>query len=176
MANTKRKGRKSNGQTSQETNGQEDNISIETFKLKEEDGRSLRQETNGKEEEVNISKAKPGGRPREDFSWEQFDTLCLIHCTQDEIAAVLGVSVETIDTACLEKYSLSFSERYKIKSSMGKMSVRRKQYQEAMNGDVTMLKHLGKYWIGQKDTLEGLGESPAALLVNWLAKNKSEDE
>lgn len=97
------------------------------------------------------------GRPRKEIDWEQFDELCKIHCTQEEIAAVLGVSVDTIERRCKED-GTTFADRYAQKRMGGKASLRRRQYQTAMDssekGSATLQIWLGKAWLGQTDQLK----------------------
>jgi hypothetical protein len=98
------------------------------------------------------------GRPRKEMDWKKFNELCQIHCTQDEIAAVLDVSVDTIDKRCKEEFNLCFSELYKQKRAGGRASLRHRQFQLAMDPDhksaATLLIWLGKQWLGQTDQLK----------------------
>lgn len=103
------------------------------------------------------------GRPRKEIDWKQFDKLCEILCTQEEIAAWFGVSVDTIERACEREYGLSFAEYYKTASAPGKISLRRKQWQAASKGSNVMLIWLGKQWLGQKDTPEDVEDQGKTL-------------
>jgi len=93
-------------------------------------------------------------RPLTEIDWDQVDKLCAIHCTGEEQAAILGISYDTLNRACKREYELSFAEYFKQKASSGKMSLRRKQYTAAMDGNTTMLVWLGKNWLGQRDQPE----------------------
>jgi len=95
-----------------------------------------------------------GGRPRKEVDWEQVDRMCAIHCTGEEQAALLNMHYETLNTRCHEEKDMSFLEYFKEKSASGKMSLRRKQYTSAMDGNTTMLVWLGKNWLGQTDKTE----------------------
>lgn len=77
--------------------------------------------------------------------------MCEIHCTGEEIAAVLGVDYKTLERACKREKNTNIGEYIKQKSATGKMSLRRKQHTTAMDGNVSMLIWLGKNWLGQKD-------------------------
>lgn len=92
-------------------------------------------------------------RPQKEIDKEQFEKLCSMFCTQIEIAEFFDVTDDTIHSWCKRTYKLGFSEVYKRKSSMGKMSVRRKQFEVAMGGNVTMLIWLGKQYLGQADRM-----------------------
>lgn len=99
-------------------------------------------------------KVNKGGRPRKVIDWDQVDAMCRIHCTGEEQAAVLNVDYDTLNSACKREKGMGFSEYFKQKSASGKMSLRRKQYTSAMDGNTTMLVWLGKNWLGQKDSQE----------------------
>lgn len=94
------------------------------------------------------------GRPRISIDWDQVEKMCAIHCTGEEQAAILGVSYDTLNRACQREHDMSFAEYFKQKASHGKMSLRRKQYTTAMDGNTTMLVWLGKNWLGQSDQPE----------------------
>jgi len=93
-------------------------------------------------------------RPLKNIDWDQVDKMCAIHCTGEEQAAVLGVDYDTLNTACKREQGVGFSDYFKQKASNGKMSLRRKQYTAAMDGNTTMLVWLGKNWLGQTDQIE----------------------
>lgn len=93
-------------------------------------------------------------RPQKQIDWDQVDKLCAIHCTGEEQANILGVDYDTLNRACHREHNLSFAEYFKQKSATGKMSLRRRQYSAAMDGNTTMLVWLGKNWLGQSDMPE----------------------
>ena len=99
---------------------------------------------------------KPGskdGRPRIEFDWEEFDKLCMIHATEEEIAAWFRCSVDTVDRACKEKHGTTFAEYKAQKAGIGKVSLRRAQIQKALKGDNCMLIWCGKQYLGQKEPI-----------------------
>jgi IS30 family transposase len=83
---------------------------------------------------------------------EEFKKLCSLHCTQVEIAEFFNCSPDTIDRWCKRTYQETFAEVFKKKSSAGKISLRRKQYSKAMEGNVPLLIWLGKQFLGQRDS------------------------
>jgi hypothetical protein len=93
-------------------------------------------------------------RPLTDIDWQQVDKMCEIHCTGEEQASILGVDYDTLNAACKRDKGIGFSDYFKQKSSGGKMSLRRRQYTSAMDGNTTMLVWLGKNWLGQSDMPE----------------------
>lgn len=98
--------------------------------------------------------AKKNGRPLAKIDWKKVDNMCAIHCTGEEQAGVLGVDYEALNRACKREKKMGFKEYFKLKSGAGKMSLRRKQYSEAIEGNTTMLVWLGKNWLGQTDKIE----------------------
>lgn len=104
-------------------------------------------------------KKKPNGKndtgaPRKEIDWKIFDGLCSIQCTLEEIAAMFDCSVDNIERKVKEQHKMTFAEYYKLKSGNGKVSLRRRQFKAAMDGNTSMLIWLGKQHLGQKDKSE----------------------
>ena len=71
-----------------------------------------------------------------------------------EIASFFEVSEDTIERRVKETHGVTFAEHYKTLSGGGKISLRRKQMDVALSGNVSMLIWLGKQYLGQKDKTE----------------------
>jgi len=97
---------------------------------------------------------KKPGRPEKPIDWVQFEKLCAMFCTHEEICAWFQITPKTLETRCKKQYGQTFYKVYKEKSAMGKASLRRKQMELAMRGDKTMLIWLGKNNLGQVDSIE----------------------
>tara|TARA_B100001057_G_scaffold47664_1_gene42473 strand:- start:265 stop:618 length:354 start_codon:yes stop_codon:yes gene_type:complete len=93
-------------------------------------------------------------RPLIEIDWSQVDKMCEIHCTGEEQASILGVDYDTLNSACKREKGQNFSDYFRKKASGGKMSLRRRQYTSAMDGNTTMMVWLGKNWLGQSDMPE----------------------
>ena len=89
------------------------------------------------------------GRPRKAISPRQVLALAKIGCSQEEMGQVLGVSPDTI--------TRNYAEPYKRGIATLKQSLRRKQVNLALRGNVTMLIWLGKQWLDQSDKREVSG-------------------
>lgn len=89
-----------------------------------------------------------------DDQWTQVEKMAAIFCTGEEIAHVLNISYDTLERRVKEKYKVSCAEHIKKHSAMGKMSLRRKQYEVAKGGNVSMLIWLGKQYLNQTDKKE----------------------
>lgn len=93
---------------------------------------------------------KKNGRPRIDIDKDQFEKLCSIMCTEEEIAGFFNCSVDTIERFCDREYEETFAEVFKKKSARGKISLRRMQFKLAeKNPGMTIF--LGKNYLGQSD-------------------------
>ena len=101
---------------------------------------------------------------------QQFESMCAIQCTKDEICAIFDVDEGTLTKWCKETYNTGFSDIYKKKSSTGKMSLRRNQFKSAEGGNVTMQIWLGKQYLGQTDKVEEKISSTENNLANGLIK------
>lgn len=83
----------------------------------------------------------------------QFEQLCQIQCTKDEICAVLDVSDKTLDRWCKETYKTSFSDIFRQKRQGGCASLRAKQWKLASKSPAMAI-FLGKQFLGQTDKVE----------------------
>lgn len=93
------------------------------------------------------------GRPEIKIKKEDFEKLCALQCTEEEIAGFYDCSVDTINNWCKKTYDETFSETYKKKSAKGKMSLRRYQFKLAERNAIMAI-FLGKQYLGQRDVIE----------------------
>jgi len=104
-----------------------------------------------------------GGRPQHKLDYAMLDSLCGIMCTKEEIASLMNIDEDTLHNVLKRDGHGGFSVYFKKKSAKGKMSLRRKQYTSAIEGNVTMLIWLGKQHLDQSDKTESkveVGEIP----------------
>lgn len=80
---------------------------------------------------------------KKDIDFEQVRKLAAIGCTDVEIGDIVGCSHDTL--------TRRFKEDLVLGRANGKMSLRRKQWETALSGNVTMLIWLGKQILGQAD-------------------------
>lgn len=97
---------------------------------------------------------KKNGRPLTEINYTQLDKLCAIQCTGEECAAFIGIDYDTLQRALKRDKKTTFTDYYAQKSASGKISLRRRQFQAAEDGNSTMLVWLGKQWLGQSDKRE----------------------
>lgn len=92
-------------------------------------------------------------RPRIEIDKVQFENLCKIQCTLEELASWFKCSEDTIERFCKREYGKGFAEVYKTYSADGKISLRRWQFKMAEHS-VPMAIFLGKNMLGQTDKVE----------------------
>lgn len=92
-------------------------------------------------------------RPRIEIDREQFEKLCGLQCTLNEIAGFFKCSEDTIERWCKREFKEGFAEVYKIYSVNGKISLRRTQFKLAER-HAGMAIFLGKQYLGQTDKVE----------------------
>lgn len=98
---------------------------------------------------------KKTGRPLKKIDWEKAEKLANIFCTGEEIASILGMDYDTLNSAIKREYDKSFSDWYKKHSADGKISLRRTQFKLATEeNNVTMAIWMGKQYLGQSDKIE----------------------
>ena len=97
-------------------------------------------------------------RPRLEIDTDLVEKLAVIHCTNTEIAAVVGCGESTIRRR--------FGELVAKGREQGRMTLRRKQYEAAMGGNITMMIWLGKQILHQSDKAEVKQESHQIVIMH----------
>ena len=98
-------------------------------------------------------------RPQIQIDKNQFEQLCAMQCTLQEISNWFHCSEDTIERWCNRTYvdengtSIGFAEAYKNYSASGKISLRRFQFKQAEK-NASMAIWLGKQWLGQRDNVD----------------------
>src|SRR3990167_10515908 len=81
-----------------------------------------------------MSSAKVTGRPKIVIDWDLVDGMAKIQCTQEEIAAVLGVSIDTLNRASKREFKETFAAHFAQRRAEGRKSLRRALMQRAIQG------------------------------------------
>ena len=92
-------------------------------------------------------------RPRKEIDQKQFENLCGLQCTKEEICSWFYCSEDTIERWCKRTYKSNFAVIFAQKRGKGKISLRRSQWRLSEN-NATMAIWLGKQYLGQKDEPE----------------------
>jgi hypothetical protein len=103
-------------------------------------------------------------RPKSPVNLEMVTKLATIGCTYPEIAYALDISLDTLIR------HPRFATSYKKGDAGGKQSLRHRQFQVAMEGNVGMLIWLGKQRLGQKDAM--VTEHAGEVTINDGAKDR----
>ena len=103
---------------------------------------------------------------------DQFEYLCSIFCTQEEIAAVFQCSVDTIQDRVLKAFeNKSFSEVHSMFRKRGNSTLRRYQFEMAKTIPY-MSVWLGKQYLGQSDKIDQRSQTQTTHRVELSEKDK----
>lgn len=108
-------------------------------------------------------------RPRKEIDQKQFENLCGLQCTLEEICGWFNVTDKTLDGWCKRTYHASFSEVFKQKRGAGKISLRRSQWRLAEK-NATMAIFLGKQFLGQRDSVDVAVTDAKGIALDELEK------
>lgn len=108
-------------------------------------------------------------RPRKKIDQKQFENLCGLQCTLEEICGWFDVTDKTLDGWCKRTYHASFSEVFKQKRRAGKISLRRSQWRLAEK-NATMAIFLGKQFLGQRDSVDVAVTDAKGIALDELEK------
>ena len=89
-------------------------------------------------------------RPRKEIDKNQFENLCGLQCTQEEICGWFEITDKTLTSWCKRTYGKSFSEVFREKRGRGKIALRRNQFRLAEK-NAAMAIWLGRNYLGQTD-------------------------
>ncbi len=108
-------------------------------------------------------------RPRKEIDQKQFENLCGLQCTLEEICGWFDVTDKTLDGWCKRTYHASFSEVFRQKRGAGKISLRRSQWRLAEK-NATMAIFLGKQFLGQRDSVDVAVTDAKGIALDELEK------
>ena len=114
-------------------------------------------------------------RPKKEIDQKQFENLCGLQCTLEEICGWFDVCSDTLETWCKRSYNKSFSEVFAQKRGAGKISLRRSQWRLAEK-NATMAIFLGKQFLGQRDNMDITVGDSGALALEELEKMVKQDD
>ena len=93
-------------------------------------------------------------RPRKEIDWKTLDAILQYGAIKKDASSILGVSDDTLERRIQEEHECTFAEYREQKRAPLRVKLGQKQFEVAMNGNVTMLIWLGKQWLGQTDKQE----------------------
>lgn len=112
---------------------------------------------------------------QEIINQKQFESLCEIQCTKEEICGVLDVSEKTLNSWCNSVYGENFSLVFEKKRQGGRSSLRRMQWHLAEK-QPSMAIFLGKNYLGQRDNYEVSNKEELSKLDELLNEMKLKAE
>lgn len=89
-------------------------------------------------------------RPLKQIDQKQFESLCGLQCTKEEICGFFDATDKTLENWCKRTYKAGFSEVFRQKRGKGKISLRRNQWRLAEK-NANMAIWLGKQYLGQRE-------------------------
>ena len=116
--------------------------------------------------------AKKMGRPKIDmnkkrfYSWDQQHAVIQFGATLVEVSEILGISGDTIERRIRKEHDMTFAEYCEKKMAKAKHNLRKKMYETAMAGNVTMQIWLSKNWLGFKDSYD-VDVSPQEIKIEF---------
>lgn len=105
-------------------------------------------------------------RPLKEIDKKQFENLCGLQCTLEEICGFFSVTDKTLNSWCKRIYGESFSEVFRKKRGTGKISLRRAQFQLAQK-NANMAIWLGKQYLDQKDQHEVSVDAAVTIIDDY---------
>lgn len=117
-------------------------------------------------------------RPRKEIDQKQFEHLCGLQCTKEEICGFFDVSEKTLNAWCKRTYRQGFSLIFQQKRGPGKISLRRTQFRLAEES-AAMAIWLGKQYLGQREPgskLDDKAEAEGKPENNLLAAIQDTEE
>ena len=112
------------------------------------------------------------GSPRKPIDKTEFEKLCALQCTLEEVCGWFGITDVTLNTWCKENYEgRTFSEVFAEKRVAGKISLRRNMFQLASK-NATMAIFLAKNWLGMSDNVEVKADTSLMQSLLEVVANK----
>ena len=89
-------------------------------------------------------------RPKKEIDQKAFESLCGIQCTYEEICDFFDVTDKTLNRWCRETYGKRFSDVFRAKRGVGKISLRRSGFEMAKKNPAVHIFY-AKNFLGMTD-------------------------
>jgi len=93
------------------------------------------------------------GRPKKHIDWDEFEKLCLLQCSLNEICLWFHVGTDALERRCKENYGLPFAEVFAKKRVGGLISLRRNLFKQSEKNPACAI-FLAKNLLGMADKQE----------------------
>lgn len=94
---------------------------------------------------------KKAGCPKKDIDWKEVDNLLMCGCPATIIGDAIGIASTTLYERCVRDNGINFSKYAQQKISKGDGQLYVAQFNKAIKGSDSLLIHLGKTRLGQKE-------------------------
>jgi hypothetical protein len=102
----------------------------------------------------------------------KLEKLCMLHCTDQEIASYLGVSVESIEQGRQSPAFVAVMERGRAKE---KIAIRRGQMGLLEKASGTMAALLGRQVLGQREEVEATNRPVPVIMIPAIVPRQDEE-
>ena len=113
-------------------------------------------------------------RPLTEIDKKQFENLCGLQCTKEEICGFFEVTDKTLENWCKRTYKAGFSEVFRQKRGKGKISLRRSQFRLAEK-NANMAIWLGKQYLKQRDSVDEEADNEATKRIDEMIQAIKEE-
>lgn len=110
-------------------------------------------------------------RPRKEIDKKQFEKLCALQCTLDDIAGFFECSEDTIERWCKRTYKKCFADVFKQKRKVGVISLRRSGFDLAQKNPAVHIFY-AKNYLGMSDKVVYEDTEAVDVLKAILTQNK----
>jgi len=93
------------------------------------------------------------GRPKKEIDQKEFEKLCGLQCTLEEMCSFFDCDNKTLEKWCVSTYKKNFSEIFAIKRGIGKISLRRAGFELAKKNPAVHIFYCKNY-LGMTDKQE----------------------
>ena len=113
------------------------------------------------------------GRPKKKIDAIEFEKLCALQCTEQEICDWFEVTDKTLARWCHDTYGMDFSEVFRTKRTAGKVSLRRNMMRLSERNAIMAI-FLAKNWLGMTDNVEVKADTSLMSALLDVVQNKGE--
>ena len=93
------------------------------------------------------------GRPKKEIDQKEFEKLCGLQCTLEEMCSFFDCDNKTLEKWCVRTYKKNFSEIFAVKRGIGKISLRRAGFELAKRNPAVHIFYCKNY-LGMTDKQE----------------------
>ena len=99
--------------------------------------------------------------------FKEFEKLCEMQCTQEEVAGWFNCSVDSLERWAIREHNVKFADLFHQKRKNGHKSLRRAQWETAVYDKVpSLLIWLGKQYLGQSDKHESSNNDKVTIVID----------